>query len=116
MIKKSTQKQPVRAPLPDLWKGSVSMLSIFHLSLAYLLFLNILGFSLMGADKRKARRHQWRIPEKTLFLTALLGGSAGTLAGMYFFRHKTRHWYFVLGMPVILILQTGAAVYLCFLR
>ncbi len=78
--------------------------------------MNILGFSLMGADKRKARRRQWRIPEKTLFLASLLGGSVGTLAGMYFFHHKTRHWYFVVGMPAILILQAGAAVWLSVIR
>ncbi len=68
----------------------------------------------MGIDKRRARRHMWRISEKTLFFTALLGGSVGTLAGMYAFRHKTRHWYFVIGMPLILILQAGIAVYFFF--
>ena len=56
-------------------------------------------------DKRRARRRQWRVPEKLLFLAALLGGSAGAWAGMYVFRHKTRHWYFVIGMPVILLVQ-----------
>ncbi len=91
-------------------------MSIPDLFLIYLLFMNILGFSLMGADKRKARRRQWRIPEKTLFLASLLGGSVGTLAGMYFFHHKTRHWYFVVGMPAILILQAGAAVWLSVIR
>lgn len=75
--------------------------------LFYLLFINLTALLLMGLDKWKARRHLWRIPEKTLFLTALLGGSPGALAGMYLFRHKTRHWYFVLGMPAILILQIG---------
>lgn len=91
-------------------------MSIPDLFLIYLLFMNILGFSLMGADKRKARRRQWRIPEKTLFLASLLGGSVGTLAGMYFFHHKTRHWYFVVGMPAILILQAGAFVWLTVIR
>lgn len=59
----------------------------------------------MGIDKSKARRQAWRIPEKTLFLISLLGGSVGTWMGMYIFRHKTKHWYFVVGMPVILVLQ-----------
>lgn len=59
----------------------------------------------MGIDKAKARRRAFRIPEARLFGIALLGGSLGSIAGMYFFRHKTRHWYFVLGMPAILILQ-----------
>ncbi|MBS6397391.1 MAG: DUF1294 domain-containing protein [Clostridiales bacterium] len=82
----------------------------------YLILMNLLGFALMGIDKYKAKRHLWRIPEKTLFLTSLLGGSIGTLTGMYFFRHKTRHWSFVAGMPLILILHTALAVYLGFFR
>lgn len=80
--------------------------------LYYLLFLNILGFSIMGIDKQKAKRHQWRISEKTLFMVSLLGGSIGTLVGMYFFHHKTKHWYFVLGMPLILIVQSILLLYL----
>ena len=71
----------------------------------YLVCINLAAFSLMGVDKRHARRRQWRVPEKLLFLAALLGGSAGAWAGMYVFRHKTRHWYFVVGMPVILLAQ-----------
>ena len=67
--------------------------------------MNLLGFILMGADKRKAKLGKWRIPEKTFFIVSILGGSLGTWAGMYAFRHKTRHWYFVYGMPLILILQ-----------
>ena len=77
-------------------------LSLF---LCYLIFINLIGFLLMGADKRKARRNKWRIPEKTLFLAAILGGSIGSILGMYYFRHKTRHTAFVVGMPCILILQ-----------
>lgn len=84
---------------------------IQNLIIFYLIFMNLTGFALMGLDKYKARRHLWRIPEKTLFAASLLGGSAGTLAGMYFFHHKTRHWYFVLGMPVILIIQAGIYFY-----
>lgn len=78
----------------------------------YLLFMNLFGFVLMGSDKKRARKHQWRIPEKTLFLTSLLGGSAGTLAGMHFFRHKTRHWYFAFGMLAVLALHIGLAVWI----
>lgn len=66
---------------------------------------NILGLILMGADKNRAKRGQWRVPEKTFFLVALLGGCIGCWGGMYFFRHKTRHWYFVVGMPLILTVQ-----------
>lgn len=71
----------------------------------YFLVMNIIGFLLMEEDKRRAKRHLWRISEKTLFLCTLLGGSIGTWAGMYVFRHKTKHWYFVVGMPLILAVQ-----------
>ena len=80
--------------------------------LLYIFLVNLTGFALMWADKRKAIRNAWRIPEARLFLCALLGGSLGTLLGMYTFRHKTRHWYFVWGMPAILLLQLGLALYL----
>lgn len=75
----------------------------------YLLAVNLLAFILMGIDKWKAKRDAWRIPEKTLFLSALLGGSVGAIAGMRKFRHKTKHWYFKFGMPAILILQLALA-------
>jgi len=71
----------------------------------YLLTINLFSFTLMGIDKRKAIQHKWRIPEKHLFLFALLGGSIGSILGMQLFHHKTRHWYFVYGMPAILFLQ-----------
>ncbi len=71
----------------------------------YFIVMNLIGLLVMGADKRKAKKHQWRIPEKTLFFVALLGGSLGTWAGMYLFRHKTKKWYFKIGMPVILLVQ-----------
>ena len=77
--------------------------------LGYLLIINIIAFALMGADKKKAQAKAWRIPEKTLFLSAILGGSIGAIAGMQVFRHKTKHWYFKYGMPAILILQILAA-------
>ncbi len=79
----------------------------------YLLIINLVAFCLMGADKRRAVRHHWRIPEKTLFLAAILGGSAGSIAGMRLFRHKTKHRYFKYGLPAILILQLGLAFWLC---
>ena len=79
--------------------------------LIYLLIINIIGFSAMFLDKQKAKRGKWRIPEKTLFLFALIGGSLGTTLGMHVFRHKTKHWYFKLGMPLILIIQLILLVY-----
>ena len=70
-----------------------------------LVVMNLLAFALMGIDKAKAKAGAWRIPEKTLFLvTALFGGLGGTL-GMCFFRHKTKHWYFKLGFPALLVVQ-----------
>lgn len=87
-------------------------MQISKIVLIYFILINILGFSLMGIDKYKAKKHLWRIPEKTLFLASILGGSVGTLAGMYAFHHKTRHWYFVIGMPAILILQAALVIWL----
>ena len=71
----------------------------------YLAVMNTLGFALMGLDKKRAAEHQWRISERTLFLVAALGGSVGSWLGMYIFHHKTKHWYFVIGIPVIFVLQ-----------
>ena len=73
--------------------------------LVILIVMNLLAFAMMGLDKAKAKAGAWRIPEKTLFLvTALFGGLGGTL-GMTFFRHKTKHWYFKLGFPALLVIQ-----------
>ena len=71
----------------------------------YLAAVNITAFILYGADKKKAQRGQWRIPEKTLLGVAVIGGSAGAILGMFLFRHKTKHWYFRYGLPAILIVQ-----------
>lgn len=81
-----------------------------YLPLFYLLILNLAAFCVYGVDKRRAGHGAWRVPEKTLFLLALLGGSIGALAGMKVFHHKTRKWYFRFGIPAILILQIVAAV------
>ena len=78
----------------------------------YLVIINLLSLFLMAEDKRRARRHRWRIPERTLFAAALVGGSVGALLSMYLFRHKTRHWYFVVGMPLILGAQLEAGCWL----
>ncbi|MBE6923020.1 MAG: DUF1294 domain-containing protein [Ruminococcaceae bacterium] len=77
----------------------------------YLLIINALGFLLMLIDKWKARHHRWRIPEATLMGVAALGGSVGSLVGMYTVRHKTKHIKFTVGIPVILVVQIFAAVY-----
>ena len=80
--------------------------------LTYLVIMNIVGVAVMGIDKSKAKRGAWRIKEATLFTVSLIGGSIGTLLGMYMFRHKTKHIYFVIGMPLILILHIALAVFL----
>ena len=82
------------------------------LLLLYLFLINALGLLLMLADKAKARKNLWRIPERTLMTVAALGGSLGCLMGMYTTRHKTRHWKFVVGVPTLLVLQIlGLALY-----
>ena len=80
----------------------------------YIIVINLIGFALMGIDKRKAQRSAYRIPEATLFTIALLGGSLGSVIGMYTFRHKTKHWYFKFGMPIILILHLAIVAFLFF--
>lgn len=76
----------------------------------YLIIVNAIAFLLMLADKRKAKKKQWRIPEKVLFGSAIIGGSIGAILGMYTFRHKTKHTSFTVGMPIILALQIIALV------
>lgn len=78
----------------------------------YFVIMNIVGFAIMGIDKRKAIKRTFRIPEATLFIVALIGGSIGSIIGMQVFRHKTRHWYFVFGMPAILVIQIALLVFL----
>ena len=74
-------------------------------AIIYLIIVNIVGLFMMFSDKQRAKNRAWRIPEKTLFLVAILGGSIGSILGMWLFRHKTQHWYFVVGMPAILVIQ-----------
>ncbi|EOS22922.1 hypothetical protein C806_03543 [Lachnospiraceae bacterium 3-1] len=83
------------------------MIKIEYGIVLYLAVINVVGFFLMGLDKWKAKYKKWRIPEKTLFGAAIFGGSLGAWAGMYAFHHKTRHWYFVVGMPLILAVQVA---------
>ena len=80
--------------------------------LVWLAVINLLTFIVYGADKRRARKGKWRVPEKTLFLLPLLGGSIGALLGMRVFHHKTKHWYFVWGIPAILLAQIALAVWM----
>lgn len=87
-------------------------MGVIRLIVIYIVIVNIIGFAMMGLDKRRARKRAWRIPEASLFIIALIGGSLGSIIGMYTFRHKTLHWYFVYGMPLILILQIALVVFI----
>ena len=80
--------------------------------LVYLFIVNALGFVLMLADKQKAKKQQWRIPEATLMTMAFLGGSLGVLLGMKLFHHKTLHPKFSLGVPLILAAQVLLGIFL----
>ena len=91
--------QELLAVLPD-WLG------------VYLLIVNVAAIAVYGADKRRAKQGRWRVPEKTLFLAALLFGGTGGTIGMFFFHHKTKHWYFRIFFPLLAIVQLGIFGYL----
>ena len=80
------------------------MNSLFYIVI-YFVVINIFGFALMGIDKRRARKSAFRIPEATLFSVAIIGGALGSTIGMFFFKHKTKHWYFKFGLPLIFLIQ-----------
>ena len=73
---------------------------------------NIITFSLMFIDKRRAQQQNWRIRERALFFCALFWGAAGMLIGMYTFRHKTRHWSFILGIPFLFLMNAVCCYFL----
>ena len=77
----------------------------------YLISINIIGFLIMWIDKRKAIKGSWRIPEKKLFIITAIGGGIGTIAGMYIFRHKTKKLNFIIGLPLITILEIILGIY-----
>lgn len=80
----------------------------------YVIFINLLSFAFMGIDKYKAAHHKWRVPERSLFLSALLLGGIGGTLGMYFFHHKTKHWYFQYGFPLIALFDIFVFVFIYF--
>ncbi|WP_042223269.1 DUF1294 domain-containing protein [Oceanobacillus manasiensis] len=88
----------------DEWKGM----------LLYLVVANIITFIMMGLDKQKARKKQYRIPERTFWLLALVGGSLGAIFGMRRYRHKTKHKTFVWGMPILLLVNITCVFYILF--
>ncbi len=78
----------------------------------YLLVINVVAFCLYGLDKWKAKHNRWRISEATLILSAVIGGSLGAFCGMNLFRHKTKHKKFMIGVPVILVIQIAVGYFL----
>ena len=82
----------------------------YMLAIDYLLLLNGIAFVLFGIDKLKARKGRWRIPERSLLVVALLGGSIGAWLGIKVWHHKTLHKKFSIGVPLIICLQIGLLV------
>ena len=80
----------------------------------FILFMTVVTFIVFGIDKWKAAHERWRVPESTLFLLAAFGGSLGALLGMQVWRHKTQHWTFRLGIPLIFVLQVGLLLWLVY--
>lgn len=80
----------------------------------YLLIMNLFTFLIMGIDKKKAKKGSWRVPEKTLFTLVILGGGIGGIAGMYVFRHKTKKMKFIIGFPLIIIMQIAVIITIFF--
>lgn len=97
-----------------LFENTIQFGDIFNLKnlIIYFIFMNIFGFLIMLIDKKRAEKGKWRIPEKTLLLVSLFGGSIGTLVGMYVFHHKTKKARFFIGMPMILIFQIITVIYI----
>jgi len=93
--------------------GSEALLLIL---VSYMLLMSVVLFVLMGVDKKRALRNEWRIKERTLFFIALIGGALGGTVGMRVFRHKTKHASFAVGMPLLLMLNLGAAYLLMYLN
>lgn len=85
-----------------------------HIVLYYLLGVNLLALVLYGVDKLKARNRGRRISERTLLFIAFLGGSLGAWLGMKLWRHKTLHWQFAVGIPLMLALHVALALYIAF--
>lgn len=89
---------------------------IWQLLAVVMAVMSIFLFCMMGIDKLRARRGCWRISERALFVFALLFGAVGGTAGMFVFHHKTRHWYFRLGFPLLAAAQLALCVFLALRR
>lgn len=80
--------------------------------LYYLVLINVITFMVFGIDKVRAKKGKWRIPESTLLLLAIVGGSVGAWSGLKVWHHKTQHKKFKYGIPLIIIIQIGLCLYL----
>lgn len=112
VVREKFQFLPEASGNTTLWAVVVTG-SPLPLLIGYLLLVNLWAFALMGFDKYRAKKKgARRLRERTLFLSALLGGGLGAFLGMWTFRHKTKHWYFVIGIPLILLAEAALAVWL----
>ncbi len=91
------------------WEGKYQKMKYLYY---YILIVNIFAFGIMGIDKYKAKKHSFRISEKALFISALIGGSVGAFVGMKTFHHKTKHRIFTIGIPSILLAQIVLGIYI----
>ncbi len=88
------------------------MVDFYSLLAAYLIIINILSLLMFGYDKLKAKKNGWRIPESRFFILGLLGGAVGIYTGMRIFRHKTKHMLFIVGIPLLVVLNLVIIYYL----
>ena len=80
--------------------------------LIYIILINLIGLLIMKIDKNRARQRKWRISESTIWLISIIGGSLGTLIGMFLFRHKTKHLSFRIGLPLLIMIQVLSVIML----
>ena len=88
------------------------MINLSFLMIGYLVVINLITLFLFWRDKRRSKKAKWRTPEKTLLGFCAIGGSLGGLLGMYWFHHKTKHWLFALGIPLLFCLQVALGIFL----
>ncbi len=92
--------------------GNIALSTYQTVVVAAFAVMTVIGFAVMGIDKAKAKKGDWRIKESTLFWVAVLFGGVGTTLGMIIFRHKTKHWYFVVFMPILAVINVLAFYFL----
>lgn len=91
-------------------------MKISYIIIIYFVIISIIGYVLPAVDKKRAKNGKWRIPEKTLFIVSILGGSAAMLISMKHYRHKTKHKRFMIGIPCIIVLQLAAIAFILLVK